>query len=43
MVWKVVQNVEFDFKEFVDDNANVDDNDYDFAYVGQGNRFSPNR
>jgi len=38
-----VRNVISDFKEFVDENANVGENDYDFASAGQGIRSGPNR
>jgi seryl-tRNA synthetase len=38
-----VRNVISDFKEFVDENANVGENDYDFASTGQGIRSGPNR
>jgi hypothetical protein len=34
MVCKVVRNVRSDFEEFVDENANVDEDDYDFAFTG---------
>ena len=38
-VWNVIS----DFEEFVDKNANMGEDDYDFASVGQGIRFEPNR
>jgi hypothetical protein len=31
------------FDEFVDDNIDVGDDDYEFISVGQGNRFESNR
>jgi hypothetical protein len=33
-IWKVVRNVKIDFVDFIDENADVDDEDYDFAFVG---------
>jgi len=38
-----VWNVRSDFKEFVDENANAGEDDYDFASAGQGIRSGPNR
>jgi len=38
-----VRNVRSDFEEFVDENADAREDDYDFAFAGQGNRFGPNR
>ena len=34
-----MQNVNTDVDEFVDDNANIGDDEYDFASVGHGNKF----
>jgi len=42
-VWRDVENVRIYFDEFVDDNANISDDDYEFTSVGQGNKFRPNR
>ena len=42
-VWRDVENVRIDFDEFVDDNANMSDDDCEFTFVGQGNRFRPNK
>ena len=38
-----VRNVRSDFEEFVDENADAGEDDYDFATAGQGIRFGPNR
>jgi len=38
-----VWNVRSDFKEFVDENADAGEDDYDFASAGQGIRSGPNR
>jgi len=42
-VCMVVQNVRSNFKEFVDENADVGEDDYDFAFAGQGIMSGPNR
>ena len=34
-------NVRSDFEEFVDENADAGEDDYDFAYTGQGIRSRP--
>ena len=36
-------NVRSDFEEFVDENADGGEDDYDFASAGQGIRPGPNR
>ena len=36
-----VRNVRSDFEEFVDENADAGEDDYDFAYTGQGIRSRP--
>ena len=38
-----VQNTKYDFEEFVDENTNVSEDDYDFASIGQGIRPRPNK
>ena len=38
-----VRNNKSYFEEYVDENADVDEDDYDFASVGQGIRSGPNR
>jgi len=38
-----VRNVKSDFEEFVDENADAGEDDYNFASAGQGIRFGPNR
>jgi hypothetical protein len=38
-----VRNVKYDFEEFVDENADAGEDDYDFAYAGQGIKSGPNR
>jgi uncharacterized protein (UPF0335 family) len=38
-----VRNVKSDFEEFVDENADAGEDDYDFASAGQGIRSGPNR
>jgi len=38
-----VQNVKSDFEEFVDKNTDAGEDDYDFAFVGQGIRSGPNK
>jgi len=38
-----IRNVRYDFEEFVNENADVGEDDYDFASAGQGIRFGPNR
>jgi hypothetical protein len=38
-----VRNVRSDFEEFVDENADAGEDDYDFASAGQGIRSGPNR
>jgi hypothetical protein len=38
-----VRNVRSDFEEFVDENADAGEDDYDFAFAGQGIRSEPNR
>jgi hypothetical protein len=38
-----VRNVRSDFDEFVDENANAGEDDYDFASAGRGIRSGPNR
>ena len=38
-----VWNVRSDFEEFVDENADVGEDDYYFASTSQGKRFGPNR
>jgi hypothetical protein len=38
-----VRNVIFDFEEFVDENVDVGEDDYDFASAGQGIRSGSNR
>ena len=42
-VCMAVRNVRSDFKEFVDENADAGEDDYDFASAGQGIRSGPNR
>jgi len=42
-VWMAVRNVRSDFEEFVDENADAGENDYDFASAGQGIKSGPNR
>jgi len=42
-VCMVVRNVRSDFEEFVDENADEGEDDYDFASTGQGIRFGLNR
>jgi len=39
-IWRAIQNVKIDF---VDENANVDDDDYNFASIGNRDRFELNR
>jgi hypothetical protein len=39
----VVRNVRSDIKEFVDENADAGEDDYDFAPTGQGITSGPNR
>ena len=36
-VQKAMQNVNTNVDEFIDDNANMGDDEYDFASIGQGN------
>ena len=43
MVCIAVRNVRFDFEEFVDENTDAGDDDYDFASVGQGIKSGPNK
>jgi hypothetical protein len=38
-----IQNVISDFEEFVDENVDAGENDYDFASAGQGIRSGLNR
>jgi hypothetical protein len=38
-----VRNVRSDFEEFVDENTDASEEDYDFASTGQGIRYGPNR
>jgi hypothetical protein len=38
-----VWNVRSDFEEFVDKNADADEDDYGFAFAGQGIRSGSNR
>jgi len=38
-----VRNVRSDFEEFVDENADAGEDDYDFASAGQGIRSGPKR
>jgi hypothetical protein len=38
-----VRNVKSDFEEFVDENADAGEDDYDFANAGQGIKSGPNR
>jgi len=38
-----IQNVRSDFEEFVDENVDVGEDDYDFASTGQGIRSGSNR
>jgi hypothetical protein len=38
-----IRNVRSDFEEFVDENANAGEDDYDFASAGQGIRSGQNR
>jgi len=38
-----VRNVRSDFEEFVDENADAGEDDYDFAFSGQGIRSGSNR
>jgi hypothetical protein len=42
-VHMAVRNVRSDFDEFVDENANAGEDDYDFASAGRGIRSGPNR
>jgi hypothetical protein len=42
-VCMAVRNVRSDFEEFVDENTDMDEDDYDFASAGQGIRSGPNR
>ena len=35
MVWRAIQNVRSDFKEFVDENSDIGEDNYDFTFVGQ--------
>ena len=42
-VHTVVYNNKPDFEEYVDENTDVGEDDYDFASVGQGIRSGPNR
>jgi hypothetical protein len=42
-VHMAVRNVRSDFEEFVDENADAGEDDYDFATAGQGIRSGPNR
>lgn len=39
-IWRAIQNVKIDF---VDENANVDDDDYNFASIGNRDRFEQNQ
>ena len=39
----VVRKVRSDFEEFVDENADAGEDDYDCASAGQGIRSGPNR
>jgi hypothetical protein len=43
MIWRFVRNVKSDFKEFVDENADAGEDDYDFASVGQRIRSGLNK
>jgi seryl-tRNA synthetase len=43
MVRMAVQNVRYDFEEFVDENVDTGEDDYDFASAGQGIRSGTNR
>ena len=38
-----VRNVESDFEEFIDENTDTGEEDYDFASTGQGIKSGPNR
>ena len=42
-VHMAVRNVRSDFEEFVDENADAGEDDYDFASAGQRIRSGPNR
>jgi hypothetical protein len=37
-----IRNVRSDFEEFVDENADASEDDYDYASAGQGIRSGPN-
>lgn len=39
-IWRAIQNVEIDF---VDENANVNNDDYNFASIGNRDRFEQNQ
>jgi hypothetical protein len=43
IVRMAVRNVRSNFKEFVDENVDASEEDYGFAFAGQGIRFGPNR
>jgi hypothetical protein len=43
MVCMAVRNIRSDFEEFVDENADRGEDDYDFASTGQEIRSGPNR
>jgi hypothetical protein len=43
MIRRAVQNVRFEFEEFVYENADAGEDDYYFASAGQGMRSGPNR
>ena len=38
-----VRNNKSDFEKYVDENADVGEDDYDFAFIGQGIRSGPHR
>jgi hypothetical protein len=42
-VRRAVRNDRTDFYKFVDDNVNLGGDDYEFASIGQRNRFGPNK
>jgi hypothetical protein len=42
-IWRALQNVKIDFIDFVDENTNVDDNEYNFAFMDYRDQFRYNQ
>jgi len=42
-IQKAIQNVKIDFINFMDENTNVDDDDYNFVSVGYRDQFGKNQ